>query len=62
MSTEAQRARRFNRLYRVKGDGVAEMRLQNAARDKRFKATIRKLAAMELRAAESREDESVDYA
>lgn len=50
MKAEAKRARRFNKLYHIKGDGVAEMQLQQVVHDQRFKQTIAKLANIKLSA------------
>ncbi|EXJ12509.1 hypothetical protein [Nitrincola nitratireducens] len=63
MATQAYTRReleKFSELYTVKGDGVAELKLDKAVHDERFKSAIRKLAAIKIKNNNKQDDNGAE--
>lgn len=50
---------RLKKLFTIHGDGVAQLKVEEALKDKQFQAAIRKLRAMQLSAPNDSESRSL---
>jgi len=53
---EMVRLARLRKFYSIRGDGVARLRLNDAVANKKFRASIRKLADLDLEKSSSSDE------